>query len=75
MGEAVKLPMRCCITLPAEEHRPKSSDPKVHQQWPLARRVERYNRVVASWRAQSSRAVVKKLSIKREGVTDKPEDS
>ena len=75
MGEAVKLPMRCRITLPAEEHRPKSSDPKVHQQWSLPQRAEGYDRVVASWRAQSSRAVVKKLSIKREGVTDKPEDS
>ena len=75
MGEAVKLPMRCRITLPAEEHRPKSSDPKVHQQWSLPRRAEGYDRVVASWRAQSLRAVVKKLSIKREGVTDKPEDS
>ena len=66
------VPMRCRITLPAEEHRPKSSDPKVHQQWSLARRAEGYSRVVASWRAQSPRAVVKKLSIKREGVTDKP---
>ena len=75
MGEAVKLPMRCRITLPAEEHRPKSSDPKVHQQWSLPRRAEGYDRVVASWRAQSPRAVVNKLSIKREVVTDKPEDS
>lgn len=75
MGEAVKLPMRCRITLPAEEHRPRSSDPRVHQKWSLARRAEGYDRVVASWRAQSPRAVVKKLSIKREGVTDKPEDS
>ena len=75
MGEAVKLPMRCRITLPAEEHRPKSSDPKVHQQWSLPRRAEGYDRVVASWRAQSPRAVVNKLSIKRKVVTDKPEDS
>ena len=75
MGEAVKLPMRCRITLPAEEHRPRSSDPRVHQQWSLARRVEGYDRVVASWRAQSPRAVVNKLSIEREVVTDKPEDS
>ena len=75
MGEAVKLPMRCRITLPAEEHRPESSDPKVQQQWSLTRRGEGYDRVVASWRAQSPRAVVNKLSIKREVVTDKPEDS
>lgn len=75
MGEAVKLPMRCRITLPAEEYRPKSSDPKAHQQWSLTRRAEGYDRVVTSWRAQSPRAVVKKLSIKRKDVTDKPEDS
>ena len=39
MGEGVKLPMRCRITLPAEEHRPRSSDPRVHQQWSLARPI------------------------------------
>ena len=28
MGEAAKLPMRCRITLPPEEHRPQSTDPE-----------------------------------------------
>jgi hypothetical protein len=70
MGESVKLPMRCRITLPAEEHRPKSSDPKVSQQWGLPRRQEGYDRVVASWRAQRPRAVVHNLSIARQKVID-----
>lgn len=74
MGEAAKLPMRCRITLPAEEHRPKSSDPKVAVQWGYARREEGYDRVVASWRAQKPRAVVKNVEIKREPVKDETED-
>ena len=74
MGEAAKLPVRCRIALPAEEHRPRSSDPKVSQAWSLQRRLEGYDRVVASWRAQRPRAVVKELSIERQTVTDEPED-
>jgi hypothetical protein len=70
MGESAKLPMRCRITLPAEEHRPKSTDPKVSQQWGIPRRQEGYDRVIASWRAQRPRAVVHDLSIKRQEVTD-----
>ena len=70
MGDAAKLPMRCRITLPAEEHRPQSIDSKVSQQWALPRRPEGYDRVVASWRAQRPRAVVRELGIEREEVTD-----
>lgn len=70
MGEAAKLPMRCRITLPVEEHRPKSGDPKVAVQWAHSRRLEGYDRVVASWRAQKPRAVVKNLKIKRDSVED-----
>lgn len=70
MGEAAKLPMRCRITLPAEEHRPKSNDPKVAVQWSNSRRKEGYDRVVTSWRAQKSRAVIKDLNIKRKRVDD-----
>lgn len=74
MGEAAKLPMRCRITLPAEEHRPRSSDPKVSRAWSQPRRPQGYDRVVASWRAQRPRAVVNKLSIERQAVTDEPKD-
>ena len=52
-GEAAKLPMRCRVTLPAKEHRPRSEDPTVSVNWSLQRRDEGYERVVASWRAQS----------------------
>jgi uncharacterized protein len=58
MGEAVKLPMRCRITLPDREHRPKSNDPEVAKSWTRPRRPEGYGRVVASWRSQKPRAVI-----------------
>ena len=74
MGEAAKLPMRCRVTLPAEEHRPKSSDPKVARQWSQKRRPEGYDRVVASWRAQKPRAVTRALDIKRQEVDDNTDD-
>ena len=61
---------RCRITLPSEENRPRSTDPKVSQQWSLPRRVEGYERVVASWRAQRPRAVLLELSIERRQVDD-----
>ena len=70
MGEAAKLPMRCRITLPVEERRPRSSDPKVARQWALSRREEGYDRVVASLRAQNPRAVAKVVNIDHEEVTD-----
>lgn len=69
-GEAAKLPMRCRVALPSEEHRPRSEDPAVSEKWGLERRNEGYDRVVASWRAQSSRAVVEKLEIERIAVRD-----
>ena len=69
-GEAAKLPMRCRITLPAEEHQPRSKDPAVSVKWGLKRRDEGYDRVVASWRAQKPRAVVRDLKIARQTVTD-----
>jgi uncharacterized protein len=72
-GEAAKLPMRCRITLPAKEHRPRSEDPEVSVKWALDRRAEGYDRVVASWRAQKPRAVVKDLKIDRKPVTDEPD--
>jgi hypothetical protein len=69
-GEAARLPLRCKITLPIEKYRPQSSDPEVTRQWSLKRRVESYARVVASWRAQSTTAIVKQLDIKRHKVDD-----
>ena len=70
MGEAAKLPMRTRITLPAEKHQPKSSDPKVVSRWSLPRREEGYERMVASWRAQRPRAVIADAAITRQDVDD-----
>ena len=70
MGEAARLPMRCRISLPQETRRPKSTDPRVSEKWALPRRSEGYERVVASWRAQSPRAVARKTEIKRNDVQD-----
>jgi uncharacterized protein len=52
-GEAARLPIRCRIALPAEEHRPNSEDPKVSEHWRRSRSPENYDRVAASWRAQN----------------------
>jgi DNA helicase HerA-like ATPase len=73
MGEAAKLPMRCRITLPPEEHQPRSSDPKVSKRWSIPRRDEGYDRVVASWRAQRPRAVINTVEIQRRPVDDESE--
>jgi len=70
MGEATKLPMRCKVTLPEEKDRPRSIDPKVSIQWSLPKREEGYDRVIASWRAQSPRAVLQDIEIERQPVTD-----
>lgn len=69
-GEAAKLPMRCRIAFPAAEHRPRSQDPAVSNKWALNRRSEGYDRVVASWRAQRPRAVVRDVQINRVPVED-----
>ena len=69
-GEAAKLPMRCRVTLPAKEHRPRSEDPNVSANWGMERREEGYERVVASWRAQSPLAVAIDLKITRTPVED-----
>ena len=69
-GEAAKLPMRCRVTLPAKEHRPQSEDPAVSDNWGMDRREEGYERVVASWRAQSPLAVVHDLNVERVLVED-----
>ncbi|MEQ8285692.1 ATP-binding protein [Thalassospira sp.] len=73
MGEAAKLPMRCRITLPPEEHQPRSSDPRVSERWSIPRREEGYDRVVASWRAQRPRAIINTVEIQRQPVDDESE--
>lgn len=74
-GEAAKLPMRCRVLLPAKEHRPRSEDPEVSNRWELQRRDEGYERVVASWRAQSPLAVAKHPDIDRIPVEDDSTDN
>ena len=64
-GEAARLPVRCRVALPRQEHVPRSSDPKVTHAWANRRSTEGYDRVVASWRSQQTNAVVKKLDIAR----------
>ena len=73
-GEAAKLPMRCRVTLPEKDHRPRSEDPRVSAKWKIERRKEGYRRVVASWRAQNPLATVDQLDIDRKRVEDEPED-
>ena len=73
-GEAAKLPMRCRVTLPPREHRPHSEDPAVSENWGMARRDEGYERVVASWRAQSPLAVANDLNVARTPVEDDSTD-
>lgn len=52
-GEAARLPLRCRIALPPEEHRPRSEDPEVANRWKDIRVGEDYSRLAASWRAQN----------------------
>lgn len=54
-GEAAKLPVRCRITLPEENKRPTSEDPKVAQRWCRVRDDEDYSIVTATWRSQNPR--------------------
>ncbi|WP_420618848.1 ATP-binding protein [Candidatus Poriferisocius sp.] len=69
-GEAAKLPMRCRVALPSEEHRPRSEDPNVSGNWGRAKLPEGYDRVVASWRSQSPLAIVESPNIDRVPVKD-----
>ena len=70
VGEACKLPVRCRISLPAEEHRPASVDPSVTEGWGVPRADEGYDRVLLSWRTQNPRAVVDNVDIERQPVED-----
>ena len=72
MGEGLSLPMRCRITLPAEEPRPRNGDPMVAKAWAAPRRQEGYDRVVVSWREQSPRAIMHPFGVERVPVEDRP---
>lgn len=69
-GEAARLPVRCRVTLPSTNHVPRSADPNVSLSWANKRVAEGYDRMVASWRAQSTTAVLTKPSITRTKVDD-----
>jgi uncharacterized protein len=69
-GEAARLPVRCRVFLPSSEHLPNSGDPEVSKAWAARRVAEGYDRVVASWRAQKTTAVVNQLEIVRTPVDE-----
>jgi uncharacterized protein len=69
-GEAARLPVRCRVLLPPVDRIPQSSDPAVSAAWKTRRVAEGYDRVVASWRAQRTTAVVNQLQIDRSPVND-----
>lgn len=69
-GEAARLPVRCRISLPPSDRMPESSDPLVSQAWRKKRIAEGYDRVVASWRAQSTTARVNPVQIERKAVSE-----
>ncbi|CAM3541038.1 conserved hypothetical protein [Agrobacterium tumefaciens str. B6] len=72
-GEAARLPVRTRIFLPSVDQMPQSSDPRVTQAWKSKRTAEGYDRVVASWRAQRTTAVVNDLNIERTSIEDHDE--
>jgi len=61
-GEAARLPVRCRVSLPPEGSRPHSEDPEVSKAWGAKRRIEDYERLAASWRAQNSRWAAIRIS-------------
>lgn len=69
-GEAARLPMRCRVSLPPLDRLPRSSDPEVTAAWRTRRVAEGYDRMVASWRAQRTTAVVRNISIERTPIAD-----
>ncbi|SFV32879.1 ATP-binding protein [Hyphomicrobium facile] len=73
-GEAARLPVRCRVTLPSEGYQPRSADPEVTEAWAKRRVAEGYDRMVASWRAQSTRAVANNTVIQRKPIKDSPDD-
>jgi DNA helicase HerA-like ATPase len=69
-GEAARLPVRCRISLPPADRLPRSSDPEVSVAWRTRRVAEGYDRMVASWRAQRTTAIVQGVTITRTPVSE-----
>lgn len=69
-GEAARLPVRCRVALPPPERLPRSADPAVSAAWRNRRIAEGYDRMVASWRAQRTTAVVQDLDIPRTPINE-----
>lgn len=69
-GEAARLPVRCRVSLPPADRLPRSSDPAVSVAWRTRRIAEGYDRMVASWRAQRTTAIVRTLTIDRKQIND-----
>lgn len=55
IGEAARLPVRCRVTLPSADERPRSGDPMVATSWAKPRSKGAYGRLVAAWRSQNPR--------------------
>jgi len=53
IGEAARLPVRCRITLPGDDERPQSGDPRVAPAWSAKRQKSDFENVVAAWRSQN----------------------
>jgi hypothetical protein len=69
-GEAARLPVRCRVSLPPADRLPRSSDPEVSRAWRNRRVAEGYDRMVASWRAQRTTAVVRDIAIQRTPINE-----
>lgn len=69
-GEAARLPVRCRVSLPPVDRLPRSSDPEVSAAWRTRRVAEGYDRMVASWRAQRTTAVVRETAIPRTPIDE-----
>lgn len=69
-GEAARLPVRCRVSLPPADRLPRSSDPEVSTAWRTRRVAEGYDRMVASWRAQRTTAVVRDITIERTPINE-----
>ena len=70
VGEAARLPVRCQVSMPPIDRLPKSRDPQVTEAWRTRRIAEGYDRMVASWRAQRTTAVVNVQKIPRNAIPE-----
>ena len=58
VGEAVHLPQRAFIDAPADDRKPDSQDPKIHDPdsqsgWNRGKSLEDYSRVIEKWRSEN----------------------